>query len=126
MFDSVDISKNYSGSSAYFRVETHNRFQLVIITLSLFSILLSPQAFADRDPNRDVLCATRQINVSKAQFEKCFEPVRPAKSHAPNGKRQRDNKALLLPCLQKANPQLANRALDKAMDACRPEGPIKN
>ena len=90
-----------------------------IITLSATTTL------ADRDPNRDVLCVTKQINVSKAVFEKCFDPVQPARSHAPSGARQRINKAILLPCLQKANPSLTNQALDKAMDACRPEGAIR-
>ncbi|WP_419904769.1 hypothetical protein [Kiloniella sp.] len=55
-------------------------FMGFILTCSID--VLSSVAFADRDPNRNVLCVTQQIQVS-------------------------------------------NRALDKAMDACRPEGPIK-
>ncbi len=98
--------------------------QIVFVAAYFFS-LLSTAALADRDPNRDVLCVSKQILVSKAEFEKCFDPVQPDQSHAPDGKRQRMNKAILLPCLQKANPGLTNRALDRAMDACRPEGPIK-
>ncbi|MEH6631306.1 MAG: hypothetical protein V7776_10785 [Halopseudomonas aestusnigri] len=93
--------------------------------MSCSIIVLNSSAFADRDPNRDILCVTKQIKVTKAEFEKCFAPVKPDKSQAPDGKRQRINKAILLPCLQKANPTLTNRSLDQAMDACRPEGPIK-
>jgi len=80
-------------------------------------------ARADDDPNRDVACVSGQIGVTDAAFRACFLPVNPDPSHDPDGATQRANKAKLLPCLQKANPGLTNKALDMAMDACRPEGP---
>ena len=84
-------------------------------------MLISP-ALADNDPNRDVLCVSQQIGVSEDAFRTCFLPVMPDPGHHPDGQTQRANKAMLLPCLQEANPSLTNEALDKAMDACRPEG----
>jgi hypothetical protein len=86
-------------------------------------VLGAAEARADDDPNRDVPCVSRQIGVTDAEFRTCFLPVQPDPDHAPDGATQRANKAKLLPCLQKANPALTNAALDKAMDACRPEGP---
>jgi len=98
------------------------------------ALLLSPllstigvsAALADNDPNRNVGCVTRQIGVSEAAFRTCFQPVVPDRDHRPDGATQRANKAILLPCLQQANPQLTNAALDRAMDSCRPEGPNGN
>ena len=89
----------------------------------LVSATLLSTALADNDPNRDVACVSRQIGVSDEEFRTCFLPVMPDADHRPDGETQRANKAKLLPCLQKANPDLTNDALDAAMDACRPEGP---
>jgi hypothetical protein len=93
---------------------------------SVLVFSLAPLAvLADADPNRDVACVVEKIGVTEAQFKTCFLPVEPDGDFNPSGKRQRVNKALLLPCLQEANPGLTNSALDRAMDACRPEGPIR-
>jgi hypothetical protein len=97
-----------------------------------FAVLFCSRAFsvssalADNDPNRDVLCVSEQIDVTEAEFRTCFLPVRPDRDHHPDGATQRANKAMLLPCLQRTNPALTNAALDAAMDACRPEGPIQH
>lgn len=93
-----------------------------LTVLPLLAILVPP-ALADNDPNRDVPCVSQQIGVSEEVFRTCFLPVMPDPDHRPDGETQRANKALLLPCLQEANPSLTNAALDRAMDACRPEGP---
>ncbi len=102
----------------------------MVTRLLSFALLLwllgGVAARADDDPNRNVSCVSRQIGVTDAQFRTCFLPVRPDPGHDPDGRRQRANKAKLLPCLQKANPRLTNDALDRAMDACRPEGPIRH
>ncbi len=97
-----------------------------LVLALLFSMSGISIAAADDDPNRDVGCISSQIGVSDAQFRTCFLPVMPDPDHDPDGQTQRANKAKLLPCLQEANPALTNRALDMAMDACRPEGPIRN
>jgi hypothetical protein len=88
----------------------------------LLSALGASMALADDDSNRDVACVSEQIGVTEAAFRTCFLPVRSDSDHDPDGATQRANKAKLLPCLQEANPQLTNAA----MDACRPEGPIQN
>ena len=93
-----------------------------VALLPFLAILVSP-ALADNDPNRDVLCVSGQIGVSEDEFRTCFLPVMPDPGHHPDGETQRTNKAMLLPRLQEAIPSLTNEALDKAMDACRPEGP---
>jgi hypothetical protein len=98
------------------------RWALAFAVLFCFS---ASAALADNDPNRDVPCVSEQIDVSAAAFRSCFLPVRPDPDHHPDGAAQRANKAMLLPCLQKANPALTNAALDAAMDACRPEGPMR-
>jgi len=90
--------------------------------LPLLAVFASP-ALADDDPNRDVLCVSEQIGISEDAFRTCFLPVMPDPGHHPDGETQRANKAMLLPCLWQGNPSLTNEALDKAMDACRPEGP---
>lgn len=91
-----------------------------------FLIVGTPVALADNDPNRDVPCVSEQIGVTDAEFRTCFLPVQPDSDHDPDGTTQRANKAMLLSCLQEADPQLTNAALDAAMDACRPEGPIQH
>ena len=96
---------------------------VAVAAMACVSALSVVSAEADDDPNRDVACVSGQIGVTDAEFRLCFLPVKPDSSHDPDGATQRANKAMLLPCLQKANPALTNEALDKAMDACRPEGP---
>ena len=99
------------------------RMKPVRLAFLPFLAVLVPPALADNDPSRDVPCVSKQIGVSEGEFRTCFLPVRPDPGHDPDGETQRANKAMLLPCLQEANPSLTNEALDKAMDACRPEGP---
>ena len=95
-----------------------------IIPCALLALALSATAAAaDNDPHRNVACVAQKIGVTNAQFTACFLPVQPDPAHDPSGATQRANKVLLLPCLRKAKPALTNRALDRAMDACRPEGP---
>jgi hypothetical protein len=96
----------------------------MIIGATLGVMILAHPARADADPHRDTACPARQIGVTPDQFAQCFLPVMPARDHAPSGERQRANKAKLLPCLQRYNPSLTNAQLDRAMDNCRPEGPI--
>lgn len=79
---------------------------------------------ADNDPNRNVSCVAQKIVVTETQFRLCFLPVNPDRAHRPSGEVQKANKAKLLPCLQAANSRLSNSVLDRAMDSCRPEGPI--
>lgn len=93
---------------------------------SIALVLLATSAHADNDPNRPTAKIAADLGVTQAQFIACFEPVRPEPGKNPSGARQRANKALLLPCLQRANPSITNDRLDRVMDSYRPEGPIRN
>ncbi|UZD90949.1 hypothetical protein [Cognatishimia activa] len=65
------------------------------------------------------------LNISEEVFIECFSNVRPDRNHNPSGAKQKANKAVLLPCLQAANPEISNRLLDDVMDRYRPEGPMR-
>ena len=93
------------------------------ITIAL--ILLSTPAAADNDPNRPTDLIAADLGVSEAEFKTCFMDVQPDGDKSPSGARQRMNKAILLPCLQDANPIITNAMLDSVMDKYRPEGPMK-
>lgn len=80
-------------------------------------------AFLPNDPKRPVAAISRDLGVKPEQFVACFAHVRPAR-HGEHPTRQRThaNKAVLLPCLQRANPAITNERLDAVMDKYRPGG----
>ena len=65
------------------------------------------------------------LGIKEQVFVACFANVEPDRNHAPTGAHQKANKAVLLPCLQAANPEITNAALDAVMDRYRPEGAMK-
>jgi hypothetical protein len=102
---------------------------LVATTLCM-AALIAP-AFAaglgmmDNDPNRPVAAIAADLNITADQFVVCFNDVNPApKGTNPTGAREKANKAILLPCLQEANPNISNNMLDQVMDKYRPEGRV--
>lgn len=96
------------------------------ILLFLLTILLTHPAVADQDPNRPTGKIAADLNIEEAVFIDCFQPVNPEPDKYPSGAQQRANKAILLPCLQKANPAISNERLDRVMDKYRPEGAFRN
>ena len=76
------------------------------------------------DPRRPVKEISRDLGVTPDQFVACFDNVNPtpggARPESPD--RVHANKAVLLPCLQKANPAITNDSLDAVMDRYRPGG----
>ena len=92
----------------------------------LLSLAAASPAFADNDPNRRTDLISADLNIPEQVFKDCFVDVQPAGDKNPSGERQRMNKAILLPCLQAANPEITNEMLDRVMDKYRPEGPIRN
>jgi hypothetical protein len=81
-----------------------------------------PQPLTD-DPRRPVELISRDLGVKPGEFRVCFENVRPAgQGERPTGERVHANKAVLLGCLQKANPAITNEKLDEVMDRYRPGG----
>jgi hypothetical protein len=77
------------------------------------------------DPNRPTDLIAADLGIPEAVFVECFRNVNPDPDHDPSGATQRANKAILLPCLQKANPEITNDRLDTVMDHYRPEGAIR-
>lgn len=103
----------------------------LIIGLSLSSLVatavIAPvQAKQFRnDPNRPVAAIAADLGIETEEFVSCFSNVRPAsKGTKASGARERMNKAILLPCLQKANVNISNASLDAVMDKYRPEGRV--
>lgn len=88
-------------------------------------IAIATPAVADRDPNRPTDKIAADLEIEEAVFIACFEPVNPEPDKYPTGAQQRANKAILLPCLQKANPAISNDRLDRVMDRYRPEGAFR-
>lgn len=78
------------------------------------------QAFMKNDPKRPVAAIAKELGVTPDQFVKCFDNVKPApQGLMPSGERQQSNKKILLPCLQKFNPDITNDSLDRVMDKYR-------
>nr|WP_319383030.1 hypothetical protein [uncultured Roseibium sp.] len=82
-------------------------------------------AVADQDPNRPTDRIASDLGIEEDVFIECFKPVNPEPDKYPSGQEQRANKAILLPCLQKANPAISNERLDTVMDKYRPEGAFR-
>lgn len=76
------------------------------------------------DPNRPTDKISADLGVTEDQFIACFWNVNPEENGRPSGAKQRENKAILLPCLQEANASITNSKLDSVMDKYRPEGPM--
>ncbi len=77
------------------------------------------------DPKRPVAAIAADLDITTQQFVDCFANVNPApKGTKASGARERANKAILLPCLQDANPSITNAKLDSVMDKYRPEGRV--
>lgn len=100
---------------------------VLLLALSVLCLATSP-VFAkssQRPGERPTDLIAADLEIPEAVFVACFEAVEPAQDHKPSGARQQRNKAVLLPCLQAANPEISNARLDEVMDRYRPEGPIR-
>ena len=96
------------------------RFIIVLATL-----FLAGPALADNDPNRPTDRIAADLGIEEAVFIECFKSVNPEPGKYPSGAQQRANKAILLPCLQRANAAITNDRLDAVMDKYRPEGAFR-
>lgn len=103
----------------------------MLLRLFGFAALLLMSAPALADPNvmdpqskRPVKEIARDLGVTTEQFQKCFANVMPTPGgdRPESGTRVQNNKNILLPCLQKANPTITNESLDTVMDRYRPGG----
>lgn len=96
----------------------------IVCVLSVF--LCSVNLFAQpvmlkNDPKRPVAKISKDLGITQAQFVACFNNVKPApQGEKPTKAHERMNKAVLLPCLQKANDNISNDLLDHVMGKYRP------
>ncbi|WP_054774580.1 hypothetical protein [Methylogaea oryzae] len=91
--------------------------------VGLSSGVLAEPAFLPNDPKRPVDKVARELNIAPEQFVACFNNVKPApQGTRPTAERVHSNKAVLLSCLQQANPDITNDRLDAVMDRHRPGG----
>ncbi len=98
---------------------------LIATGIVLVAVSAEAQPVLRNDPNRPVNAISHDLGVTPEQFVACFRNVNPApKGTRASGARERANKAILLPCLQKANPAITNATLDAVMDKYRPEGRV--
>ncbi|NOQ34511.1 MAG: hypothetical protein GQ569_01275 [Methylococcaceae bacterium] len=94
---------------------------------TLATLLITTNVFAEppqlkNDPKRPVDKISKDLGITEAQFIACFNNVKPApKGEKPSKEKERMNKAVLLPCLQKANENISNEKLDEVMDKHRPK-----
>jgi len=98
------------------------------LCFSVFALFVSSahagQPVLKNDPKRPVEEISRNLGVSSDQFVSCFNNVNPTPggNRPESSERVHRNKAVLLPCLQKANPNITNDLLDEVMDRYRPGG----
>lgn len=93
---------------------------LSLLAIASPAYAVSTPAQVLNDPNRPVEAVARELGVTPLQFATCFAGVTPARTAAElDGERERDNKAVLLPCLQAINPDITNDRLDAVMDNYR-------
>ena len=93
---------------------------LLLMTTSAYAAQAVPE-FIKNDSQRPVSQISQELGVTSDQFTQCFNNVRPATDFAPTADRQKQNKNILLPCLQKSNSTLTNGRLDEVMDKYRPK-----
>ncbi|MCR8722792.1 hypothetical protein [Frigidibacter sp. ROC022] len=90
-----------------------------VLTLGATGAALA-QAQLRNDPNRPTELIAADLGVSQDQFIACFYNVEPDPDFKPTRAQEEANKAVLLPCLQAANPEITNDGLDAVMDRYRP------
>jgi len=95
----------------------------IVFSTMAFSAYANPPVLKN-DPKRPVDKISRDLGVTPEQFVACFNNVNPTPGGArpESTDRVHANKAVLLPCLQKANPNITNESLDEVMDRYRPGG----
>lgn len=105
------------------------RFSVFALALTAVGVAsataLAQQAVTKNDPRRPVAKIAADLDITPGQFVACFSNVNPApQGTRASGRREHANKAILLPCLQAANPAITNDRLDAVMDRYRPEGRV--
>ena len=101
----------------------HLRSSPLLCLLLVFGMASAAPAPMNNDPKRPVKAISHDLGVKPAEFIACFRQVHPAQQgEHPSQMRVHANKAVLLTCLQQANPAITNEKLDQVMDRYRPGG----
>jgi hypothetical protein len=96
---------------------------LLCVTTTTAFAASTPEAVLN-DPNRPAAAVAAELGITPLQFATCFAGVTPARTAMElNGRREQDNKAILLPCLQAINPDIDNARLDAVMNKYRGPAP---
>ena len=103
-------------------MNSSRKYFLCIIMMLFSESILAEPALLTNEPKRPVNKISHDIGVAPEQFVTCFQDVRPAEGARPTEERVHANKAILLHCLQEANPSITNDMLDTVMDRYRPGG----
>lgn len=100
------------------------RFPCFLVFFILLSTANAEEPVLKNDPNRPVDKISKDLGITEDQFVECFNNVNPTPggNRPESAERVHDNKSVLLPCLQKANPEITNDKLDEVMDRHRPGG----
>ena len=98
-------------------------FSILLCCLFVSNAFAKPPPMKN-DPKRPVKDISHDLGITSEQFVACFNNVKPTPGGArpESSQRVKSNKAVLLPCLQKANPLITNDLLDTVMDRYRPGG----
>jgi len=97
------------------------KFISILVMLLITTNVFAAPPILENDPARPVDKISKDLGITEEQFIACFNKVKPApKGEKPSKERERMNKAVLLPCLQKANKNITNEKLDEVMDKYRP------
>jgi hypothetical protein len=104
-------------------MNTIKKLLLLVVLLGGIGPSFATNEVMRDDPRRPVDKISNDLGIQPEQFRQCFSNVSPAPAgQRPGSDRTHANKAVLLSCLQKANPAITNESLDTVMDRYRPGG----
>jgi hypothetical protein len=104
-------------------LNTIKKLLLLVVLLGGIGPSFAANEVMRDDPKRPVDKISKDLGIQPEQFRQCFSNVSPAPAgQRPESDRTQANKAVLLSCLQKANPAITNDSLDTVMDRYRPGG----
>ena len=97
---------------------------MIAAGLVLLAAGAEAQTMSRGDAQRLVVAASHELGVSPWQLAGCFRDARGAVPATPDASaRTQARDAVLLPCLQKANPAITAETLDAVIERHRPAAP---
>jgi len=94
---------------------------LIPILMMASTLSFAQPTMMKNDPKRPIDKISKDLGITQDEFVTCFNDVNPSpQGKKPTKQRERMNKSVLLPCLQKVNSSISNNKLDSVMDKYRP------